>query len=134
MTDATRLTLEEIQQYREQLEQLKDNSTAIAQFKVIEQCEGDLEQAARMLSRRAGLGDHRKAGTILESALTQARQLVCNDNFKEGLAPDLISGVFTALISANNPLLIAVATPCASYIVKMSLIKFCRLEDSESKD
>lgn len=130
MKDATQLTPEEIQQYREQL---KDNSTAIAQLEIIERCEGNLEQAARILARRANIEGVR-AGITWESALTKARQVICNDNFKKGLAPDLISGVVAALITAGDPLLVAVATPCAGYIVKESLTKFCKVEESETED
>ncbi len=121
MADATQLTPEEIQQYREQL---KDYPTALAQLEVIEQCEGNLEQATRILARRADIEEVR-AGMTWESALKQARQVVCHDNFKAGLAPDLIGGVIGALIASSNPLLIVVATPCAGYIVKVSLTEFC---------
>ncbi|MDJ0599179.1 MAG: hypothetical protein QNJ37_10115 [Crocosphaera sp.] len=130
MTDATQLTSEEIQQYREQL---KDNSQAIAQLDIIEKCGGDLEQATRILARRAGTEGVR-GGITWETALKQARGIVCNDDFQGGLAPDLISGVVAALITAGDPLLVAVATPCAGYIVKTSLTKFCDQKQLESKD
>lgn len=105
-TNSIKITPEEIAQYRSQL---ADNSKAIAALEVIERCEGDLEQAARILARRADIEDVR-AGITWQSALKQARQVVCNENFKEGLAPDLIGGVIGALIASSNPLLIAVAT------------------------
>ena len=130
MTDATQLTAEEIQQYREQL---RDNPQAIAQLDIIEKCGGNLEQATRILARRAGTEEVR-AGMTWKTALKQARGVVCNDDFKGGLAPDLISGVVAALITAGDPLLVAVAIPCASYIVKTSLVKFCKQEKLESKD
>ncbi|MEA5534494.1 hypothetical protein [Crocosphaera sp. XPORK-15E] len=130
MTDATQLTPEEIQQYREQL---KDNPEAIAQLNIIERCGGNLEQATRILARRADFEEVR-AGITWETALNQAREVICNDNFKDGLAPDLISGVIAALVTAGDPLLVAVATPCASYIVKTSLAKFCKQKQLESED
>jgi hypothetical protein len=129
MADTTNLTLEEIQQYREQL---KENPEAIAQLNIIEKCDGNLEQATRVLARRSGVEEVR-AGMTWETALNQARQVVCRDNFKGGLAPDLIGGVMGALIASSNPLLIAVATPCASYIVKISLTEFCKIKPSDTE-
>ena len=123
-TDSIKVTPEEIANYRAEL---ADDPKALADLDVIERCEGDLEQAARILARRADIEEVR-AGITWESALKKARKVVCDDKFQEGLAPDLISGVFAALITAGDPLLVAVATPCASYIVKLSLGKFCKLE------
>lgn len=130
MTDTTQLTFEEIQQYRKQL---KDNPQAIAQLDIIEKCGGNLEQATRVLARRAGFEEVR-AGMNWETTLNKAREVVCDDDFKDGLAPDLISGIVAALITAGDPLLVAVSTPCASHIVKKSLTKFCDQRQLESQD
>ena len=59
--------------------------------------------------------------------------MVCDEKFKEGLAPDLIGGIISALITAGNPVLGAVATPCAGYIVKVSLTEFCNKKKSNSE-
>jgi hypothetical protein len=56
--------------------------------------------------------------------------VVCDEKFKEGLAPDLIGGIISALVTAGNPVLVAIATPCASYIVKVSLAEFCNTNQS----
>ncbi|MFM8296836.1 MAG: hypothetical protein ACKN9E_20150, partial [Microcystaceae cyanobacterium] len=86
--ESTIVTPEEIAQFRTKL---ANNPKALADLDVIEQCEGNLEQAARILARRANIEDVR-AGITWESALKQARQVVCDAKFKEGLAPDLIGG------------------------------------------
>lgn len=124
--ESTKVTPEEIAQFRAEL---AGDSKALADLNVIERCEGDLEQAARILARRADIEDVR-AGITWESALKQARQVVCDAKFKEGLAPDLIGGIIGALITAGNPVLVAVATPCAGYIVKVSLAEFCNTDKS----
>ncbi|MCA2553584.1 MAG: hypothetical protein IM466_07545 [Microcystis sp. M04BS1] len=124
--ESTKVTAEEIAQFRAEL---AEDSKALADLNVIERCEGDLEQAARILARRADIEDVR-AGITWESALKQARQVVCDAKFKEGLAPDLIGGIIGALITAGNPVLVAVATPCAGYIVKVSLAEFCNTDKS----
>jgi hypothetical protein len=51
-TDLTKLTSKEIAQYKASL---ADNPKALKDIEVIERCEGDLEQAARILARRAGV-------------------------------------------------------------------------------
>ena len=124
--ESTKVTPEEIAQFRAEL---AEDSKALGDIDVIERCEGDLEQAARILARRADIEDVR-AGITWESALKQARQVVCDEKFKEGLAPDLIGGIIGALITAGNPVLVAVATPCAGYIVKVSLAEFCNTDKS----
>ena len=93
-TDSIQVTAEEIAQFRAEL---ADNPKALADIDVIERCEGYLEQAARILARRADIEDVR-AGITWESALKQARQVVCDEKFKEGLAPDLIGGIISALM------------------------------------
>jgi len=65
MADATQLTPEEIQQFREQLQ---NNPSAIAQLDIIEKCDGKLEQATRILARRAGTEEVR-GGTTWKTAL-----------------------------------------------------------------
>jgi hypothetical protein len=149
--ESTKVTSEEIAQFRTEL---ADNPKALSDLDVIEKCEGDLEQAARILARRADIEDVRagitwegdleqaarilarradiedvRAGITWESVLKQARQVVCDDNFKESFAPDLIGGVIGALITSSNPVLVPVATPCAAYIVKVSLAKFCKINN-----
>jgi hypothetical protein len=127
--ESTKVTSKEIAEFRIEL---ADNPKALADLDVIERCEGDLEQAARILARRADIEDVR-AGITWESALKQARQVICDEKFKEGLAPDLIGGIISALITAGNPVLVAVATPCAGYIVKVSLAEFCNTKKSNSE-
>jgi hypothetical protein len=55
-TDSMKVTPEEIANYRSQL---ADDSKALADLDVIERCEGYLEQAARILARRADIEDVR---------------------------------------------------------------------------
>jgi hypothetical protein len=52
--ESTKVTPEEIAQFRAEL---ADNPKALADIDVIERCEGYLEQAARILARRADIED-----------------------------------------------------------------------------
>ncbi|KAB8317484.1 hypothetical protein SD81_019535 [Tolypothrix campylonemoides VB511288] len=127
-TDPTKVTPEEITQYREQL---ADNSKALADLEVIERTEGDLERAARVLARRAG-EEEVKSGSNWQLALQQARKVVCNDKFKDGLVPEFIGGFIGALTASADRILVAVATPVAIYIIRVGLENFCKTPDSAS--
>jgi hypothetical protein len=80
-TDLTKLTSKEIALYTASL---ADNPKAIKDIQVIERCEEYLEQAARILARRAGVEAVRESQNW-QLALQKARELVCDDKFKDGL-------------------------------------------------
>lgn len=126
----TTVTQEEIEQFREQL---RDYSGALVDLEVIERCEGDLERAARVLARRSGVEEVR-AGANWQLALQKARELVCDDKFKDGLAPGLIGGLIGTLAASGSPILVAVATPVAIYITQVSIEAFCKSQTSASED
>ncbi len=126
----TTVTQEEIEQFREQL---RDYPGALVDLEVIERCEGDLERAARVLARRSGVEEVR-SGANWQLALQKARELVCDDKFKDGLAPGLIGGLIGTLAASGSPILVAVATPVAIYITQVSIEAFCKSQKSASED
>ncbi len=126
----TTVTQEEIEQFREQL---RDYPGALVDLEVIERCEGDLERAARILARRSGLEEVR-SGANWQLALQKARELVCDDKFKDGLAPGLIGGLIGTLAASGSPILAAVATPVGIYITQVSIEAFCKSQKSASED
>jgi hypothetical protein len=126
----TTVTQEEIEQFREQL---RDYPGALVDLEVIERCEGDLERAARVLARRSGVEEVR-SGANWQLALQKARELVCDDKFKDGLAPRLIGGLIGTLAASGSPILVAVATPVAIYITQVSIEAFCKSQKSASED
>ena len=109
------------------------NPNVIADIDVIERCEGDLKQAARVLARRAGMEEVR-AGENWQSALQKAREIVCDDKFQNGLVPGLIGGLIGALASSGIPILAAVATPVSIYIAQVSIHSFCKTNQSNSEN
>ena len=129
-TAPTKLKAEEIVQYRELL---ADNPEALNDLKVIERCEGNLEQAARVLARRADMKEVR-AGENWQLALQKACEIVCDDKFKDGLVPGLIGGLIGALATSGNPLVAAVATPTSIYIAQFGIDAFCQANQSNSED
>jgi hypothetical protein len=125
-TDLTKLTTEEIAQYKALL---ADNPKALNDLKVIERCEGDLEQATRVLARRADV-EAVRAGENWQLALQKARELVCDDKFKDGLVPGVIGGLIGVLTNNGSPMLAAVATPVSIYIAQATIDVFCETNKS----
>ena len=126
-TDLTKVTYEEVAKFRSQL---ADYPEALADLDVIEHCEGNLEQAARVLARRAGMEEVKSSTKNWNLALQKAHEIVCDEKFKKGLIPGLIGGLIGALSSSGGPLLAAVATPTSIYIVQVGIDSFCQAKQS----
>jgi hypothetical protein len=125
-----KVTPEEIAKFRSEL---VGYPQAIADLDVIERCEGNLEQAARVLARRTGV-EEVKSGANWQSALQKACEIVCDEKFKAGLVPGLIAGLIGALATSGSPLLAAVATPTSIYIAQVGIDAFCKANQSNSED
>ncbi len=119
----TTVTPEEIEQFREQL---RDYPDAIAELEVIEACEGDLERAARVLARRAGAEDDRFVSSWLDRGLKQCRDVICEQESKDSLLPELLAMVKECLASSRQPFLEALETPVTLYIAKVGVKNFCK--------
>jgi hypothetical protein len=123
MTDATQLTTEEIQQYKKEL---ADNAKALEDINLIERCDGDLEYAAVRLARRSNIDTVRAdEEDFWQQAIAQARQLVCRDQIRNDIAPDILGGLVGLFVTSGNPILGVVATPLAIHVVKRRLENFC---------
>ena len=123
MTDATQLTTEEIQQYKKEL---ADNAKALEDINLIERCDGDLEYAAVRLARRSNIDTVRAdEEDFWQQAIAQARQLVCRDQIRNDIAPDILGGLVGLFVTSGNPILGVVATPLAIHVVKKRLENFC---------
>ena len=107
------------------------NPEVITHLDVIERCGGNLEQAARVLARRAGVEEYRRDENW-QSAIQKAREIVCDDKFKDGLVPGLIGGLIGILTSKGSPLVAAVATPTSIYIAQFGIDSFCQANQSDS--
>lgn len=126
----TTVTPAEIEQFRQQL---AGNSKVLADLEVIERSGGELERAARVLSRRADLEEVR-AGVNWQLGLQKAREIVCDGKFKEGLVPGLIGALIGTFTASGSPVLAAVATPMAIYIAQVGIDAFCKVPQSGSGD
>lgn len=116
-TTAT-VTAEEIARFREQL---KHDPEALAALDTIEECEGNLEQAARSIATAAGNTD--VESDLLEELSSRCRTVICQEDMKEQL-PVLIAAIaeFLALSSGFPSRL---ATPIALFAMEKESEDFC---------
>ena len=124
----TIVTLEEITQFRSQFE---DNPDVRAALDLIEQRNGNLETAAKILAIRAGYEPSRKLN-ILDELLEKSRKIICQKEFKEQLAIGIIPIVIEPLaMSAAIPP--GLASVVAIYAFKIGVNKFCQVNDDDSE-
>src|SRR4028118_1947700 len=116
-TTAT-VTAEEIDRFREQL---KHNPEALAALDTIQECEGNLEEAARSIATAAGNTD--VESDLLEELSSRCRTVICQEDMKEKL-PVLIAAIaeFLALSSGFPSRL---ATPIALFAMEKESEDFC---------
>ena len=75
MTDSTQLTAEEIKQYREQF---KDYPDALNALDIIDECDGDLEDALILISMEE-TGIEPNKGLRLDQLAARCRPIICAD-------------------------------------------------------
>jgi hypothetical protein len=125
-----KVTQEEIQQFREQL---RDDPDAIVALDEIEVCEGDLEAAAYVLAINAGEEVVRSDPKWLDRFAQKCRRVICQEEFKDELLPDLSRELVAALIGylvATGAFPVALATPVAIYVIKIGVKNFCKSSNS----
>jgi hypothetical protein len=117
----TTVTTEEIAKFRSQL---ADYPEAIAALDMIEECEGNLEDAATVLAIELGQETDRADGWF-ESLAKRCRPVVCQEEFKDDLLAGLVVGAMESLaVSMGIPP--GLATPVAIYVVKKGVKNFCK--------
>jgi hypothetical protein len=124
----TIVTSQEIAQFRSKL---ANNPEAMKALDVIEDCEGDLEDAAIALAIRAGQQPQRDNAEWLDALARKCRAVICQKEFRE----DLLNGSFAPVIGylAATPLLPGIlATPVLMYVVRQGVNSFCAPLDSEA--
>ncbi len=122
----TIVTSQEIAQFRSEL---ANNPEAMIALDAIEDCEGDLEDAAIALAIRAGQQPQRDNAEWLDALARKCRAVICQKEFRE----DLLNGSFAPVVGylAATPLLPAIlATPVLMYVVQKGIDDFCEPLDS----
>ena len=122
----TIVTSQEIAQFRSEL---ANNPEAMIALDAIEDCEGDLEDAAIALAIRAGQQPQRDNSEWLDALARKCRAVICQKEFRE----DLLDGSFAPVVGylAATPLLPGIlATPVLMYVVRKGINDFCEPLDS----
>lgn len=119
-----KLTVEEIATFRSRLTDYPD---ALMVLDTIEDCEGDLEDAAIVLAIRAGQEPDTANSRWLDDLARQCRGAVCKAEFRadlqNGLAGAAIGHLATTLLCP--PLL---STLVVLYVLKQDIDQFCGTE------
>ena len=116
-TTAT-VTAQEIARFREQL---KHDPEALAALDTIQECEGNLEEAARSIATAAGNTD--VESDLLEKLSTRCRTVICQEDMKEKL-PVLIAAI-AGFLASSSGFPSKLATPIALFAIEKGSENFC---------
>ena len=122
----TTVTSKEIAQFRSQL---ADNPSAMEALDIIEDCEGDLEDAAMTLAIRAGQEPERANSEWLDALARKWRAVICQEEFRHNLLDGSVKEMMEHLKTIPSfPQILA--TPVLIYVVKQGADNFCEPLDS----
>jgi hypothetical protein len=122
----TKVTSKEIAQFRSQL---ADDSRAMEVLDLIEDCEGDLEDAAMTLAIRVGQKPERANSEWLDALARQWRAVICEQGFRDDLLNGSVQGMMEYLVTMPTfPRILA--TPVLIYVLKQGVNNFCEPLDS----
>lgn len=105
-------------------EQLSDHSSALSALEVIEDCDGDLEDAAIALAIRSGQLPEANERWI-DGLAKRWRHILCETPLQEELE-DGLSGKLVDAIAAQTELPMRLAVPIAIYVIKTGVQPFCQ--------
>lgn len=117
----TKVTLQEIALLRSQL---ADDLGAMEALDLIEDCEGDLEDAAMTLAIKAGQEPERANAEWLDALARKWRAVICEPEFRD----DLLNGSITKMMAHLQKMPTfpkILATPVLIYILKQGVNEFC---------
>lgn len=117
----TKITSQEIAQFRSQL---ADDPQAMEVLDLIEDCEGDLEDAAMTLAIHAGQEPGRTNSEWLDALARKWRAVLCEPKYRQDLVNGSIIEMMSLLRSIPEfPKILA--TPVLIYILKQGVNNFC---------
>lgn len=128
-TDPTKVTPEEIAQYRKQFSAYPE---ALDALDLIEESNGDLKQAASLLALESGVVISKKVPNILDELAQKSRKIVCNEVFINELMTGLLTAGVASL-TASGQIPAALATPVVIYLAKTGVKKWCESSKEELK-
>ncbi|MBE9070619.1 hypothetical protein IQ260_28675 [Leptolyngbya cf. ectocarpi LEGE 11479] len=110
------------------IERLADYPEAMRSLQEIEDCDGDLNDAALSLALRAGLEPTENDGW-LEGFAKRYRHIACLPEFRADLSTQRVVGLAQHL-SQNSECPNLLAVPVALYISKIGVDSFCQSFDN----
>ncbi|MDJ0718786.1 MAG: hypothetical protein QNJ54_31930 [Prochloraceae cyanobacterium] len=113
------ITTQEIAQYRSELANYEE---ALVALDAIEDCEGDLEDAAVSLAIKVGQQPDRS--NWLDGVAKRCRVAICQEDFREDLLQKKLAATVGYLIEKKICPGILVA-PVVIYVVKQGVSEFC---------
>ncbi|MFB2970907.1 hypothetical protein ACE1CD_18200 [Aerosakkonema sp. BLCC-F183] len=117
----TKVTQEEIAHFRSQL---ADYPSALQALQVLEDCEGDLEDAAIALAIRSGQQPEIANSDWLGILARKCRSLICRRELRD----DLLNGNFAEIVpylATSNLCPDLLATPVMMYVMRQGANDFC---------
>ncbi|MBD2364073.1 hypothetical protein H6G36_23280 [Anabaena minutissima FACHB-250] len=121
----TTVTSQEIAIFRSQL---VDDQGAMEALELIEDCEGDLEDAAMTLAIKAGQQPEQANSEWLGDLAKRWRAVICEQQFRQDLQNGSIKEMVTHLKTIPTfPKILA--TPVLMYVLKQGVDKFCEPMD-----
>lgn len=115
------LNPEEIARYRSEL---SDDDTALSALDMIENCEGDLEDAAISLALRVGQ-EPDESDRWLEGFAKRWRVFLCQAEIKEALMTGSIANP-VKLLASETGIPAILATPVVLFVLKTGVDDFCQ--------
>ncbi|MBD2597373.1 hypothetical protein BCD64_28045 [Nostoc sp. MBR 210] len=122
----TQVTSQEIALFRSQL---ADDPVAMEALDLIEDCEGDLEDAAMTLAIKAGQEPEQANAEWLDALAKKWRAVICESEFREELLNSSILEMMAHLKTMPTfPKILA--TPVLIYVLKQGVNNFCEPLDT----
>lgn len=115
------ITPQELERYRAEL---SDHAAALEALRVIEDCDGDLEDAAIDLAIRSGQEPDTN-DRWLEGLAKRWRHVLCHADLQERLE-DGLSGAVVDAIAASTEIPSKLVTPVALYVLESGVQNFCQ--------
>ncbi len=122
----TQVTPEEVARFRTQLVDYPD---AINALQVIEDCEGNLEDAAMVLAIRAGQQPEIANAEWLESLAKKCRAVICKEEFRSSLIAENFAPI-AGHLAATKLCPALLVTPVLMYAVQQGVNSFCEPLDA----
>lgn len=118
----TKVTLEELAKFQAKLNNYPD---ALAALQEIEECEGDLEDAAMVLAIRAGQQPDIANADWLASLAKKCRAFICQQQFRDCLLDGTYAPVVEQMMAAKIcPRLLVI--PVLLYAIDQGIEEFCQ--------